>query len=358
MTGARMFWLEALHDCDLDRPLSLPHDRHRLSNEHRSGRGTSVTFAFGDDLSRTFLAYASSHNIPLQQLALASYYAFLFKLSNGERDICLGMNTHGRYREELHSVIGMFVNAFPLRCQLDPHRSFHALIELIETTLVKSTKYSYFPLQRILAQHLTVLKPVFMDMSFEFSSYASKKTQPEIRIGDSRLQGMRSSLKISDDEIMTKFDFFSIIQHDCTTDQLSCTINASRDLFSVETVGVICQRFHSLLRHTVETADEQMSKPVYELSIVLADERLLAQSMSHTQSSLSPANSIHHEVVSQAMRHEQKLAVELDEQSLTYAELLHHAQDLSLHLLTHHDVAPGEVICQCVERSLSMVKAL
>ena len=52
------------------------------------------------------------------------------------------------------------------------------------------------------------------------------------------------------------------------------------------------------------------------------------------------------------MKHPQKLAVELDDQSLTYCELLHCVQILSLNLIK---VVPGEVICQCVERSLSMV---
>ncbi|CAF4316771.1 unnamed protein product, partial [Adineta steineri] len=55
------------------------------------------------------------------------------------------------------------------------------------------------------------------------------------------------------------------------------------------------------------------------------------------------------------MKHPQKLAVELDEQSLTYCELLHYVQILSLTLLNEYHVFPGEVVCQCVERSLSMV---
>ncbi|CAF1567784.1 unnamed protein product, partial [Adineta steineri] len=57
----------------------------------------------------------------------------------------------------------------------------------------------------------------------------------------------------------------------------------------------------------------------------------------------------------QVMKHPQKLAVELDEQSLTYAELLHYVQVLSLYLIKKYVVVPGEIICQCVERSLSMV---
>ena len=60
-------------------------------------------------------------------------------------------------------------------------------------------------------------------------------------------------------------------------------------------------------------------------------------------------------VLKKKIKYSQKLAVELDEQSLTYSELLYYVQLLSLNLLNKHGVIPGEIICQCVERSLSMV---
>ena len=131
MIAASMFWLDTLHDCDLDRFLSLPYYRYRLSDEHRTGRGISISFNFDQDLSHHFLAFASSNNINSQYLALACYYAFLFKLTNGERDLCIGINTDGRYRDEFKSVIGMFVNAIPLRCQLDAQWSFDQLIDSV-----------------------------------------------------------------------------------------------------------------------------------------------------------------------------------------------------------------------------------
>src|SRR6202034_3791032 len=127
--AASMFWLDTLHDCNLDRSLLLPFDRYRLSDEHRTGRGTSISFDFGEDLSHQFLAYALSNNIDPQHLALACYYVFLFKLTNGERDLCIGRNINNRYRHELKSVIGMFENIIPLRCRLDPHWTFHQLVE-------------------------------------------------------------------------------------------------------------------------------------------------------------------------------------------------------------------------------------
>ena len=152
----------------LNQSLSLPFDRYRLSDEHRTGRGTSISFNFDQDLSHHFLSYASSKNIKSEYLALTIYYAFLFKLTNGEKDLCIGINTDGRYRDEFKLVIGMFVNAIPLRCQLDPHWSFHQLIDSVCEMLTNSMKYSYFPLQRILAQHPNTSKPAFLDTSFEF----------------------------------------------------------------------------------------------------------------------------------------------------------------------------------------------
>ncbi|CAF1527084.1 unnamed protein product, partial [Adineta steineri] len=130
MTGASMFWLDALHDCKLDQPLSLPFDRYRLSNEHRTGRETSISFDFGQDLSRDFLTHASSNNISPEHLTFTIYFIFLFRLTNGQTDLCLAMNIHNnRYRDELKSIIGLFENVIPLRCQLDPHWCFHQLLE-------------------------------------------------------------------------------------------------------------------------------------------------------------------------------------------------------------------------------------
>jgi non-ribosomal peptide synthetase component F len=66
------------------------------------------------------------------------------------------------------SIIGMFDNIIPLRCQLDPHRSFHQLLEHVQEITTNSLEYSYFPLQRILNQHPTISKAAFLDISFEF----------------------------------------------------------------------------------------------------------------------------------------------------------------------------------------------
>jgi non-ribosomal peptide synthetase component F len=356
MTAASMFWLDTLHDCNLDQLLPLPYDRYRLSDEFRTARGTSVSFDFGHDLSHHFLVYASSNNVGIEYLGLATYYAFLFKLTNGQHDLCIGINTDGRYRDELKTAIGLFENTIPLRCQLDPHCSFHQLVDYISKIIANSMRYCYFPLQRILAQHPNISKAAFLDISFESQSNDSDHEKNKVMIADAWLYPMPIPVERGKDEIISKFDFLLAIQHDLNINQLSCTINASLDLFNVETVDKITQRFHSMLHQLLQfNTNDQMMRPVHELSLIVPDDRLLMQSMNNTEVLFPPVSCIHHEFVSQVIEHPQKLAVELDDQSLSYSELLYNVQVLSLNLLSEQRIVTGDVICQCIERSLSVV---
>ncbi|CAF4379509.1 unnamed protein product, partial [Adineta steineri] len=199
-----------------------------------------------------------------------------------------------------------------------------------------------FPLQRILNQHPNISNPVFLDTSFEFISSMTKDEENEIMIGDSRLSLLPFSIKISEDEIMSKFDFILSFEHDLNLNEFSCIINASLDLFNVETVSLITKRLQIMLHQQFTSFDCTTNKSIYELSLTLSNEQYLIQSMNNTEISFpSSATCIHHEFVYQVMKHPQKLAVELDEQSLTYCELLHYVQILCLTLLNEYHVFPG-----------------
>jgi non-ribosomal peptide synthetase component F len=218
-------------------------------------------------------------------------------------------------------------------------------------------KYSYFPLQRILNQHPNVLKSAFLDIVFEFQSNENEKDKNEVMIDGNQLHPMPISVKKNEIEMMSKFDFSLKIQYDVNIQQLSCTIDASLDLFYEATVHKIAQRFNTMLKQLfLSTNDDHMKKPVYALTLILLDERILIESTNNTQVLFPFVSCIHYEFVNQTMICSQKLAVELDDQSLTYYELLHYVQLLSLNLLNNYLVLPGEIICQCVERGLSMVR--
>jgi hypothetical protein len=114
MSGASTFCYNTLYNYNLDQSLSLPFDRYRLKDEDRTARGISREFDFGEHISHYFLTYVLSNDIAPKYMPLVCYYIFLFKLMNGERDLCIGINTDRRYKEELMSITGIFVNTIPL----------------------------------------------------------------------------------------------------------------------------------------------------------------------------------------------------------------------------------------------------
>ena len=358
MSMAHAFWLETLRDYVIDRPVALPFDRHRSANEQRSGRGTFASFDFGEDLSRAFLHYAAQNNTTAEQLSLACYFAFLFKLTNGERDLCVGVNTHGRYKDEFESIIGMFVNAIPLRLRdLDPSVSFAGLVQQVREMATRALQMSYFPLQRILSQHSQSKEsPTFLDTSFEYGWTEGNTSRVQMSNGEVVLLAIPYSTEISAEEIVSKFDFSLRFRHDKSNEQLSCRIDASLDLFDKTTVQTIAQRFHAVLQQLflLDTFDT-INQPIFELSLLLPNDLELLRTINPNtnQSDFHRFSYLPEEFGRQASLHPQKISVVLDEQSLTYAEILANVCRLMTYLGKRQH--PCDIICQCVERSIEMI---
>ncbi|CAF1589937.1 unnamed protein product, partial [Adineta steineri] len=101
MTTSREFWSLQLEEYNLESRLSLPIDRHRLSNDHRSSSASVTEISFDNEISESFLDYASIHHVTPFQLGLTILYAFLFKLTHRENDLCISCLNANRYKTEL-----------------------------------------------------------------------------------------------------------------------------------------------------------------------------------------------------------------------------------------------------------------
>ncbi|CAF1106014.1 unnamed protein product [Adineta steineri] len=91
------------------------------------------------------------------------------------------MNNHGCSKPELMSIIGMFVNALPIRYQINSNHSFHEFVKHVQTIATQTFEYSYFPLQRILAQHPHISRPTFLDVFFGFVSLLTEDNYDETK---------------------------------------------------------------------------------------------------------------------------------------------------------------------------------
>lgn len=354
MNTANLFWLENLKDYNLNRSLPLPFDRRRITDDNRT-RNTSIAyFDFDEKLSQLFLSYASTNNVMPTHLAIACYVAFLFKLTNGECDLCFGLNPSDEYRNRLWSLTGKFTNLIPFRSQIEPNASFNRFVENISMIVTKSLENSYFPLERIFAQHSIITTPACLETCFIFRSTLINNCLNNMPLDNANMLTLTEEIELNKLDAMNSSEFLMVVQHNPITEKLSCTIHASLERFDVITSTRIAQRFHIMLNQLFFKFNH-FRQPINELSILLPEEVILLDSFISTKTLASPVACIQHEFVNRMIEQPQKVAVELDEQSLTYSELCYYAQQLALRLLNQYHVQPADIVCQCVERSFEMV---
>jgi hypothetical protein len=239
-TSSRQFWHSQLVEYNFQRPLPLPADRHRSATGQRSGLASSAQISFKNDISTAFLHYASSHQLTLFQLGLSTFYAFLFKLTHGESDLCITSINANRYRPELQDIIGMFVATLPYRIQLHSQWSFDQLVKHVREKCLSILQHSHYSLQHILADvQLNQSNVSFLETMFDFITVSSDVDRFSLNGASLEQMSIEQSFELA------KFDFSMTFMYNAKADgnQLSCSLMCSRDIVDKTTVVLLSQRF-------------------------------------------------------------------------------------------------------------------
>ncbi|CAF4860286.1 unnamed protein product, partial [Rotaria socialis] len=276
MKQASTFWHEIMFDYDWDRHLNFPIDHKYKSLEQPTGFAYSTTVKLHDDLATTLSDYASAMKMSLLPLLLACYYLFLFKFTNGETDLCIGVHVSSRDRFELQNIIGTFINIVPLRFQINPIANFKHNLSQITKLYHQSEKYAYFPIQRILDTFsLSTATSIKVAFNFEINDMQS------IHIDTAQLAHV-SLPEVNDSfhdnqKVISRFDLSLTIKYNQSFNAFSCTFNASCDLFDLATVQALGERFQILCQQLFCSSFDHNNQPIYELSLLLPSERHIMQ---------------------------------------------------------------------------------
>ena len=283
MTSSSDFWRLQLEGYNLEQSLPVPRDRHCLSGDQRSGLASIAKISFDKKISASFLNYASAHQVTPFQLGLATFYAFLLKLTHGQTDLCIASINANRYRSELQDMIGMFVASLPYRLQLDSSWSFDELVKHVREECLSILQHSHYPLQHILADlQLNQSNAVFLQTMFDFIIASSNVN--DLSLNDTSLEEV-SMEQLSE---VAKFDFSLTFIYNPTFDDddeiLSCSFVCSRDLFDETTVARIAQRCQYLFEQLFATTAGamEMDQPmisINKLSLILPMEAEEMQTM-------------------------------------------------------------------------------
>ncbi len=273
-TSSQQFWHSQLVGYNLQRSLSLPVDRHRSSTDQRSGLAFVAQISFNNEISAAFFHYASLHQVTPFQLGLATFYAFLFKLTYGESDLCVTFLNANRYRSELEEMIGMFVGILPYRIQLDSQWSFDQLVKHVREKCLSILEHSHYSLQHILADfELNYTNILFQEIAFDFIPMSSYVDSFSLNHSSLKQLTIRESCQF------TLFDFSMTFLYNSTSDdnQLSCSLTCSHDIFDITTVALISKRFEYFFDQIFQTCPkinlmDNWVISMKKLSVILSEE--------------------------------------------------------------------------------------
>ena len=356
MAKAEAYWLNLLEGYDREKNLKLPYD-NIVQSDRRTGHGVTIVMDLEKQLIQAIIRYSEEKNISLFQLLLACYFVFLYKLTQDD-DLCFGCINANRFRPELQSLIGLFLNVLPYRLKLDPQETFEKLLTEVVDLCHGIFNFSYLPYQSIQHLHRRDSEKIssvipFIQTSFQFH------TLPNIE--HVYLEGEKTSLcqlLFEDESPIARFDLTTITHYDSVRKLFRCSFQYSTDVFKHETVLEIVERYQLLLNQlfcSPSAAAIREKRPMCQISIILPHEQRIMQEMNQTGT--YPDDTIlacvHHLVLERAHENGQKVSIELDDQCLTYSELLYYSQWVGFQLLKR-GVKCKDIVCQCVERSIEM----
>ncbi len=267
-------------------------------------------------------------------------WAVLLGRLTGRDDVVFGITVSGRPPElaGVEQMIGLFINALPLRVRLKPFAKLEDLWKSIQESQGALLDHQHIGLSEI--QRAAGLEELF-DTLLVFENYpmdASQVTQ--------WVDGVRA---------------VALTGHDATHYPLTLIVAPWKQLYlrldyAPERIAggrTIGERFARLLEAAAEHPEELLSR----LDILAPQERRQLLSTFNAEESPLPQSSLQELFEAQASRTPDAIAVVCGEQSLSYADLNHHANQMAHHLIDR-GVGPECLIGVCLKRSIEMVVAL
>ncbi|HGM4931733.1 TPA: amino acid adenylation domain-containing protein [Serratia marcescens] len=339
LAAQAQYWRETLSDAPV--LLTLPTDRPRPTVQSFSGG--EVPIAIDAELTQALRQFSRQHGGTLFMTVLAAWSLVLARMA-GQQELVIGTPEANRGRLETESLVGFFVSTLALRIDLRDDPDLPTLIARIRHTVLAARENRDLPFEQVVElvnppRHLGYT-PLFQVMlAWQDGS-----------VRDISLPGLQAeSAELG----------YQIAKYDLTLDlaerdeQISGTLNFATALFDRATA----ERYGVYLVQVLRAMATNATQPASHLELLPAAERELLLYGWNRTAEVYPAQSSAHVLFEQwAQRTPDAVAVVNDRDSLSYAQLNAHANQLA-HQLIAQGVRPGDRVATSLERSVSLVIA-
>ncbi|MCQ4088210.1 non-ribosomal peptide synthetase [Saccharibacillus sp. JS10] len=322
--------------------LQLPTDKPR--SEKQSFRGATLHYEIDAQLHTGLKRLAERTDSTLFMVMLATYGTLLSRYS-GQEDVIVGVPVANRSQEEVHSIIGMFVNTLPMRTYPEQQKTFAEYLSEVKSELLRAFDHQEYELGELVKElnipRIAGRSPLFDTM---FVMQNTGRLFPQ-------LEGVQTTLEHYAPAI-AKYD----LMLDVTENDTGIVVDFQycSDLFEASTIERLAEHYMQLLRSAVE--NEHMKLPALPMLSATEQHKLVIQ-LNDTTSEYDRSLTIQAAFEQQAMQQPNSIAIVFEDQSLTYAELNEKANSLA-YTLIEQGVTPDQLVGLMLDRSPEMIIGL
>lgn len=321
----------------------LPYDHQRPLV--KNFEGSSIDFSINADDTIRLNAIAEAEGATLFMVVLSIFNILLSKLSS-EEDIVIGIPTAGRQHADLESVIGMFVNTLPLRNYPKGDLRFKEFLSEVKQNTLACIDNQSYPYEELIDQlkleRDTSRNPLF-DVMFAYQNFE----RTGLEIPGLTLRPWYRNL------IISKFDLTLTAVE--ATGSIFLNMEYATALFAHETVERFISYFKKIVAEVIANADKKISG----ISLLSEQEqRRLVYGFNETKIEYPQNENVVSLFEKQAQLSPGSIALRLDDETVTYAELKELSDKIASWLQHRKGVMPGDLVGIMLEREISLVPCI
>jgi hypothetical protein len=209
----------------------------------RTGAGSTFTFTLAETVTGHLRAMQQQDGLALFPILLAAYQALLAQYTNLS-DICVGVPVSTRDRDDLHELIGLFLNTVVVRTNVNGDSSFRELVGRVREATVSAMSHQALPFE-VLAAEVAALPPV----QAVFTLHPAGR--PALELRDAAIRVARAEGRTA------KYDLTLSIDDEGET--IRGQVEGSAELFGPERVARFAADYQMLLAAALTYPDLRLS---------------------------------------------------------------------------------------------------
>lgn len=324
--------------------LELPTDLPRPSVQ--AFEGQVYNFTLDQSLLTKLKTLSQKSGVTLFMTLLSGFSALLWRYS-GQDDVVVGSPIAGRNKKELEPLIGFFINSLVFRTTFTQGMTGTDLLTKTRQTCLDAFQHQDVPFERLVEAIKPERSPSFSPLfQVMFILQTQNAERSDLTAGDVKL----TTLPI--DAGTSMFDFTLKLEEQ--SGRLEGEFEFNTALFKLETIKRIVNHYTSLLENLTDNPDQVLS----QIPLMLKDERQqIIDNVNKTYKDFDFSENVPSLFLKQAESQPNQIAIECEDESLTYLELNRRATQLALHLKSH-GAGPEILVGLSTERGIPMLIGL